>query len=53
MALKKYKDTLHGFTAFASSSIMAWALIRNKCHEQKLEVPTLDRIELSDEGTNK
>jgi hypothetical protein len=44
MKKKLYKDSLHGFTAYASSRNMAWMLIRGKCHELKLEVPTFDKI---------
>lgn len=44
MKNKYYKDTIHGFTAYCSSRQGAWMLIRNKCHELKLEVPTLDKI---------
>lgn len=40
-----YRDTIHGHTAAATSQSMAWALIRNKCHEDKTEVPTWDKIE--------
>jgi hypothetical protein len=41
---KLWKDTIHGFIVKCRSKSMAWALIRNKCHELKLEVPTFDRI---------
>ncbi|MFB9055064.1 hypothetical protein ACFFVB_18430 [Formosa undariae] len=41
---KTYTDLIHGFKAKCGSPSMAWALIRNKCHELKLEVPTLDKI---------
>lgn len=39
-----WKDTVHGFIAVCKSKTVAWGLIRNKCHELKLEVPTLDKI---------
>ncbi len=52
-----YKDELHGFTAAAPSISMAWALIRNKCHQEKIQVPTMDKIifirKLSEEETQK
>ena len=41
---KFWKDTIHGFTANCKSKSAAWALIRNKCHELKIEVPTFDKI---------
>lgn len=41
---KEYRDTIHGFIALGRGKTMAWMLIRNKCHELKLEVPTLDKI---------
>ena len=44
MKKKYYKDSVYGFIAYASSRSAAWMLIRNKCHELKLEVPTLDKI---------
>mgnify|MGYP005653591147 CR=1 FL=1 len=44
MKKKTYKDLIHGFTAIAGSKITAWALIRNKCHELKLEIPTVDKV---------
>jgi hypothetical protein len=44
MNKKYYKDDLHGYTAYASSKQIAWALIRNKCHENRVEIPTLDKI---------
>jgi hypothetical protein len=53
MTLKLFKDKIHAITAMAPSSMMAWMLIRNECHERKIEIPTLDKIEfikdLSDE----
>lgn len=39
-----FKDTLNGFTAQSMSKSGAWMLIRNRCHELKKEVPTLDKI---------
>jgi len=45
MKQKLYRDTIHGFKALASSKNGAWMLIRNKCHQLKLEVPTFDKIE--------
>lgn len=41
---KTYKDTIHGFTAKGLSRQTAWGLIRNKCHELKLQVPMLNEI---------
>ena len=41
---KIFKDLIHGFTAKSKSKNTAWMLIRNKCHELKLEVPTFDKI---------
>lgn len=48
MNSKIYTDTQHGLQAFASSKTMAWMLIRDKCHELKLKVPTLDKIKLKE-----
>ena len=48
--LKLYKDTIHGLTAYAPSASMAWMLIRGKCHELKIEVPTMDKIVLINKG---
>jgi hypothetical protein len=42
-----YTDTIYGLKAYATSQSIAWALIRNKCHELKLEVPTMDKIHLA------
>lgn len=42
-------DTLYGYTAHAKSKMAAWMLIRNKCHEMKLEVPKFDQIKLKEE----
>lgn len=39
-----WTDTIHGFIAKCDTRSMAWMLIRNKCHEEGLEVPTLDKI---------
>jgi len=39
-----YIDDLHGLTAVAISKNGAWQLIRNKCHEMGLTVPTLDQV---------
>lgn len=44
MKEKLYRDTIHGFTALAISKNMAWMLIRVKCHNLNLEVPTIDKI---------
>lgn len=44
MKQKLYKDTIHGFTAMAGSKNGAWMLIRSKCKELGLEVPTFDKI---------
>lgn len=44
MKKKIYKDSIHGFEAVSNSKTGAWMLIRNKCHELGLEVPTLDKI---------
>lgn len=41
---REFKDTIHGFTALGKSKNTAWMLIRNKCHELNLEVPTMDKI---------
>jgi hypothetical protein len=41
---KLYKDLLHGFHARCSNKVEAWGLIRGKCHDEGLEVPTLDMI---------
>lgn len=41
---KMYIDQIHGIRAKAGSRIMAWALIRNKCHELGKEVPQLNQI---------
>lgn len=40
-----FKDTLHGFKAKCEFRNTAWMLIRAKCLELKLEVPTFDKIE--------
>jgi hypothetical protein len=42
--VKIWKDLLHGFSAQCKSKNTAWMLIRNKCHELNLEVPTFDNI---------
>jgi len=39
-----YRDTIHGFTAYSISKAGAWMLIRSKCHELGLKVPTQDEI---------
>lgn len=44
MKKKIFTDTIHGFRAETPSKMMAWALIRNECHELGLQVPTLDKI---------
>lgn len=44
MKQRIYKDSIHGFEAISNSKTGAWMLIRNKCHELGLEVPTLDKI---------
>ena len=41
---KIWNDTIHGFKAKCKSKSTAWSLIRNKCHELNLEVPTFDKI---------
>ena len=50
--MKKYYDTMYGFVAEATSKQMAWMLIRNKCHELKKEVPTIDKIIIQCEHKN-
>ena len=42
--MKHWKDTLHGFTARCKNKNTAWMLIRAKCHELQLQVPTYDQI---------
>lgn len=42
--MKHYKDTLHGFEAYATGLTQAWMLIRNACHENQLKVPTMNKI---------
>ncbi|PTX14481.1 hypothetical protein C8N40_111146 [Pontibacter mucosus] len=37
-------DTLHGFTAKSRSLAGAWMLIRNKCVEQQLRIPTYNQV---------
>lgn len=44
MKERLFKDEIHGFTTKCGSEKIAWALIRNKCHDLKLQVPTLDQI---------
>lgn len=44
MKIFLWEDEIYGFTAIASSQTMAWQLIRNKCHEENLKVPTQDKI---------
>ncbi|MDM1547391.1 hypothetical protein HX096_05890 [Empedobacter falsenii] len=44
MKKKIYKDSLHGFEAVTNNKTIAWMLIRDKCRELKLEIPTLDQI---------
>jgi len=39
-----YIDPIHGITAVANSKTGAWQLIRNKCYEMNLEVPTFEQI---------
>ena len=41
---KLYIDAIHGFTAYSISKAGAWMLIRSKCHELGLKVPTQDEI---------
>lgn len=41
---KMYIDKVHGNIVHAKNRTMAWMLIRNKCHELELEVPTIDKI---------
>ena len=41
-----YKDKIHQIAVVSSNSAMAWALIRNKCHELAIEVPSMDQVEL-------
>ena len=41
---KMYMDKIHGFIAHSINRHGAWILIRNKCHELELEVPTIDKI---------
>ena len=43
--VKKYSDTLHGYVAEAASKIMAWQLIRNRCHEDGKKIPLLSDIQ--------
>lgn len=42
---KMYTDKIHGFIAHSVNRTGAWMLIRIKCHELGLEVPTIDKIE--------
>ena len=49
---KTFRDSIHGFTANSKSPQGAWMLIRNKCHELKLEVPTMDKIYEIDEDSD-
>ncbi len=44
MKQRTFKDTVHGYIARCGSITTAWALIRNKCAEDKKEIPTLDKI---------
>jgi len=44
---KLYRYKYMDIYAWASSASMAWMLIRNKCHELNISVPTLDKIELA------
>jgi len=46
MKQKIYTDSLHGFEAKSNSKTSAWMLIRNKCHELGLEVPTIDKVKV-------
>lgn len=39
-----FSDDVYGFTAISSSKTMAWQMIRNKCSENNLKVPTFDKI---------
>ena len=41
---KRYKDVIHWFTALSISKTGAWMLIRSKCHELGLTVPTQDQV---------
>lgn len=41
---KMYMDKIHGFKVYSVSRTSAWGIIRNKCHELGLEVPTIDEI---------
>ena len=42
--LKSYRDLVHGMMALARSKTGAWMLIRAKCYELNIEVPTYDKI---------
>jgi hypothetical protein len=44
MKPKLFKDTIHGFTAKSIGKNGAWVLIRAKCKQMGLEVPTFDKI---------
>lgn len=48
-----YKDTVYGFKAISRSRTGAWQLIRNHCHDEGLEVPTMDKIVLDMPEDNK
>lgn len=52
MTNKYYKDTINGILAFAPSRSMAWQLIRNKCHQFRLQVPTIDQVIEVDQNSN-
>jgi len=51
MKQNTYRDTIHNMYAVASSSMMAWMLIRGECHKKGIEIPTADKIILVKEDS--
>lgn len=42
---KLYRDIIHGFQAKAQNKSIAWFMIRNKCKELNIIIPSIDKIE--------
>jgi len=39
-----WKDTIHGFIAESSCRTVAWAIIRKKCKELNLIMPSINNV---------
>ena len=49
---KEFTDEIHGFKVRAISKVAAWMIIRNKCHELNIKVPTIDKIKIIKNNKN-